>query len=295
MRIPDLMDITSTTIRNVLTRTSGYLAGVASHSLQPYRGCSLGKSLCGVGCYVQHNFHVTRGRPWGGFLEIRENVADSFRENFARESAWARRTCGEFSIFCSSSTEPFPAQERQRGIMRDLLRTMLEHPPDVLILQTHTHHAQVVLAEIVELSRVCRVRLHVSVESDQNRLPGLPPPASTVDERFHCCAVFKAAGIFTVVTVAPLLPIQNPSAFFQRIADVADAVVLDHFIGGDGTSDGSRTRRTPLPAAIEVYSPGSSSLAYLEQMLAEASRWLPGRVGRGADGFAGRWMSGEFV
>jgi hypothetical protein len=52
-----------------------------------------------------------------------------------------------------------------------------------------------------------------------------------------------------VVTVSPLLPIADPERFFARLAGLADAVVIDHFIGGDGTPDGSRTLRTGLPAA----------------------------------------------
>jgi len=42
-------------VGRILTRASGYLRDVCSHSLQPYRGCSFGRSLCGVGCYVRHN------------------------------------------------------------------------------------------------------------------------------------------------------------------------------------------------------------------------------------------------
>src|SRR3954464_12314327 len=96
------------TIQSVLTRASGYLKTVCSHSLQPYRGCPFGASLCGVGCYVRHNVHVTRGRPWGSFLEVRENAAEAYRLGFDRERAWARKTRGSFVIFLSSATEPFP-------------------------------------------------------------------------------------------------------------------------------------------------------------------------------------------
>src|SRR5947209_2718105 len=112
------MEISETTIRNVLTRTTGFLRGVTSHSLQPYRGCTFGKALCGVGCYVQHNQHLLRGRNWGGFLEVRVNAAQSYLENYRRESAWARRSGGKFSIFCSSATDPFLPQEFQFAVTR---------------------------------------------------------------------------------------------------------------------------------------------------------------------------------
>src|SRR5262249_35363975 len=99
------MEAETTRVRSVLTRASGYLRPVCSHSLQPYRGCPLGASLCGVGCYVRHAGHITRGREWGRFLEVRENAADAYREGYDRERAWARANRDGFVIFLSSATE----------------------------------------------------------------------------------------------------------------------------------------------------------------------------------------------
>jgi hypothetical protein len=96
-------------------------------------------------------------------------------------------------------------------------------------------------------------------------------------------------GLRTVVTVSPLLPIENPQAFFSRIAEAADAVVIDHYIEGDGSPDGSRTARTPLPAAIAAVAPNALSLAYRDRMIEVARQFLPGRVGVNIDGFAGRY------
>ncbi len=118
--------------RTILTRTSGYLKTVTSHSLQPYVGCSLGGSLCGVGCYARHNVFLTRGRRWGRFLVGKKNAAEIYRRDVEKEAAWARRCRGEFSVFCSSATEPFPPQERRSGVTRRILNAMLTAPPDVL-------------------------------------------------------------------------------------------------------------------------------------------------------------------
>jgi hypothetical protein len=91
----------------------------------------------------------------------------------------------------------------------------------------------------------------------------------------------------TVVTVSPLLPIDEPDRFFARIAEVAGAVVLDHFLEGDGSADGGRTLRTPLPAAMRAVSAESLTLEYRDRMVEVARRHLPGRVGVNIDGFAG--------
>ena len=283
------MEITKTEIRNVLTRTTGYLTTVTSHSLQPYRGCSFGTSLCGVGCYVRHNVYVTAGRPWGSFLEIRENAADSYRRNVTRERIWARRKRGEMSIFLSSSTEPFLPQERKYGVTRQVLEAMLEEPPDVLVLQSHSHRAADYLDLYQDLHQRCRLRVHLSIETDRDRLGNLPAHGSPLQKRLAAARRLREAGIRTVVTVSPLLPIAEPDSFFAKIGHSADAVVIDHFIGGDGSADGSRTLRTPLPQAMAAVQPDSVSLDYRDRMVEVARRHVAA-VGVGIDGFAGRFQ-----
>src|SRR5262245_27966144 len=135
----DSMTITKAKIKSILTRTSGFLATVTSHSLQPYRGCTYANALCGEYCYVQHNTFVTRGMPWGSFLEVRENAVEAYERQYEAERAWSRRRRGEFGIFLSSSTDPFVPQEDRFGITRGVLEAMVLRPPDLLILQTHTH------------------------------------------------------------------------------------------------------------------------------------------------------------
>lgn len=291
-----MLEVTETTIQNILTRTSGFLRTVTSHSLQPYCGCSYGNSLCGVGCYVQHNGRLLRGRRWGSFLEARMNAAESYLANYDAESRWARNQPktegrdGLFSIFCSSSTDPFVPQERRFHITRSILTAMYRRPPDRLILQTHSHFVTDEIDLCRELAAKCDLRIHVSIETDCEQIDGLPPPASSIEKRFDACARLKAAGLRTLVTVAPLLPIAAPDRFFARIAEVADAVVLDHFIGGDGSPDGSRTSRTPLPVAMRQIEPVSLELVYRDRMAAFARKHLPGRVGINIDGFAGRFL-----
>ena len=284
------MKVTSALIGNILTRTTGYLETVSSHSAQPYRGCSLGRSLCGVGCYVRHNHYLTRGEEWGTFLEARENAGESYLENCRVESRWARKHRGSFSIFLSSSTEPFVPQESRCGVTRALLSAMGEAPPDVLIVQTHSHLVLDHLGQLQALGERCALRVQVSIETDREELPGLPASFSSIDSRFEAARRLREAGIETVVTVSPLLPIRDAEVFFERIAECADAVVLDHFIGGDGSPSGSRTRRTPLPAKMESLQPGSTELSYRDRMVELARRRLPGRVGVGIDGFAGRYL-----
>lgn len=282
-------DVTETEVRAILTRTGGYLTGVASHSLQPYRGCSFGRSLCGVGCYVQHNINVTKRRPWGSFLEVRRNAADAYMAQVHRERAWARRRWGRFGIFLSSATDPFLPQETKHQVTRRVLEAMRDEPPDLLILQTHTDRVLESLEPIVALSNRCELRVHLSIETDQDQLPGSPRAASTVEGRLAAAATIRAAGVRTVITVAPLLPIIDPVSFFRLVSEAADAVVIDHYIEGDGSVHGSRTQRTALPFLMERSLTGSTDLAYRDEIVSIARSVMPGRVGVGARGFAGQY------
>ncbi len=80
------------------------------------------------------------------------------------------------------------------------------------------------------LASRCKLRFHVSIETDRDSMPGLPPHASPVERRLEACGQLRQAGQFTVVTVSPLLPIDDADRFFGQIAGVADAVVVNHFI-----------------------------------------------------------------
>lgn len=283
------LDLQERPVKQILTRSSGYLLAVSSHSLQPYRGCTFGGSLCGVGCYVQHNPFVTQGRKWGTFLEVRSNAADSYERHYEKEKRWTERQGIPFVIFCSSSTDPFLPQETRFGITRAVLERMLEFPPEGLILQTHSTAVVDQTTLLQELATRTQLRIHLSIEGDRDRLLGLPPPAASVEARFKACQNLRQAGLRVVVTAAPLHPLQDPEAFFTRISEVADAVVIDHFIEGDGSSDGSRTLRTPLAAAMHEVDPNCLTLAYRDRMVEVARRVMPGRVGVGQAGFAGEF------
>lgn len=285
------MLVTEAEVRGILTRATGFLKTVCSHSLQPYRGCTFGRSLCGVGCYVRHNRWLTRGAPWGSFLEARTNAPALYRAQYPVERRWGRRSRGAFAIFLSSSTDPFVPQEARFRITAQVLEEMLRFPPDELIVQTHSPRVTDYLDLYRDLALRCRLRFHLSIETDRDRLPGLPPPPSPVEHRFEAAARLRGAGHRVVITVAPLLPIAAPRCFFERIAAVADAVVIDHFIEGDGSPAGARTRATPLPRAMAALDPQSVDLTYRERMVALAQEVMPGRVGVNIDGFAGRFLA----
>lgn len=166
---------------------------------------------------------------------------------------------------------------------------MLSDPPDLLIVQTHSHLVANYQEILHRLASRTSVRIHISIESDRDRLPGLPPPASSVARRMLAARTLRESGLFTVITVSPLLPIERPEIFFQQCGEASNALVLDHFVGGDGSAQGRRTRQTALPVAMEACHPGSSSQEYLHEVVTLARLHYPGPIGLSREGFAGRY------
>lgn len=274
--------------KSILTRTSGYLKTVSSHSLNPYVGCGFGRSACGGACYVRFNQWIMRGREWGRFVDIKINAAEVYSQTVEKEKKWARKTGGCFSIFFSSSTDPWQPVERKVRLTRQLLTAMQVVPPDCLILQTHSTTILDDLGIIQSLSEICDLRVHVSIEGDLDHLPGLPLPPCSLEERMEVLKKFTDRGMQTVACLSPLYPMKAPDIFFSRLAKMGvSAVVIDHFIQGDGTGDGSRTLKTKLPQAMAEVDPRSLDLSYRDRVARIAGKYLP--VGISASGFAGHY------
>ncbi|MHC4937573.1 MAG: radical SAM protein [Planctomycetota bacterium] len=258
----------------ILTRTGGFLAGF-SHSLNPYRGCSYGKSLCGSYCYAPA---VVFKKQWGGPAEPKQGAADAYRKEIKRER-------GPVRIFMSSVTDPYVPQEKRLRITRGLLEAMVDEPPDFLALQTHTPHP---LRDLDLLKRLsCAVQ--ITVETDREEIPGLPPHAYSPAVRLDALRSIKREGIEAVGVVAPLLPLGDAEAFARALDDCCTRVILDHFLLGDGSKGGSRTKRRGMPAILEREGLGEwNELGPFEEFAALCRSILgPARVGISRAGFCG--------
>ena len=227
--------------KTILNRTGGFLHSF-THTLNPYRGCSYGKSLCGVACYAPEVLFDSRA--WGTFLMGKRNAAELYPRDLAR----ARRR-GAVKIFMSSVTDPYVPQEKSARITRAVLEAMADDPPDKLILQTHTPHP---LRDIDLLKRIpCSVQ--ITVETDQDRLPGFPPHAYPPRERLDALCALKAEGFDAVGVVAPLLPLADREQFARDLDEACTRIIVDHYLVGDGSRDGARTKRRGLPQKLPVY------------------------------------------
>jgi len=287
------MQVREISVRSILTRTGGFLRAGYSHSINPYRGCAYGGALCGLACYAQHSVWITQGRPWGTFLDVKVNAAEAYRTQISRERRWAASR-GGLRIYMSSVTDPYVPQERRYRITRSLLEAMSADPPDRLVLQTHTPHPLWDLELLVEMrARVPDLSVNISIETDRESLgDGFPAQSSTVADRIAALASLRRAGIHCAAVIAPMLPIEDPREFARRLGDACDRVVLDHYLLGDGSPGGLRTRRTRFPERLcEAGWREWTTVEHFEKVYGIFEEVLgAGRVGKSRYGFnaAGR-------
>lgn len=271
--------------RSILTPTSGYLAPGFTHTINAYQGCAFAGSLCGTFCYAQHNYWITRGREWG-LYGAKRNARAAYRRDHDRIKRPARSEPGRIVIYMSSSTDPYLPQESRLGLTRSILEEMIERPPDALVIQTHHVRIERDADLIADLSAKTLVWASITVETDIERLPGFPPHACSPARRIETLGRLRERGILTQAAVSPLLPLADAHGFGRRLDAACDRVILDHYLIGDGSPGGARTRRTSLAerlvkAGYERWT-GLDSLWETRDILTGilgASRVLVGREG----------------
>jgi DNA repair photolyase len=236
--------------KTILTLTGGFLAQGFTHTINPYQGCGFAGALCGTFCYAQHQYWITKGRPWG-LYGAKQNIRKAYKHGYDQLKRPKRGDLRPLRIFMASSTDPYVPQERQLGLTRAILEEMQIRPPDVLVLQTHTTLISRDLDLIQSLAKRCELWVSITVETDMDPVPGFPPHASRPAKRLETLKCFREAGVPTQAAISPLLPLANPQSFAEALDKACQRVILDHYLLGDGTH-GARTRRTDFLQRLEA-------------------------------------------
>jgi len=254
------MQVKDIPCRTILNPTGGFLGKGFTHTINLYRGCALGNTLCGMYCYAQWIPYHLQGREWSSFLDIKEGVNKAYRHQYDRMKNPKSGETRPLNIFMSSVTEPYPPQERASRRTRRLLKEMVDRPPDLLVIQTHTPLILDDLHILKKLNALCTLRIHITVETDQHKLPKpFPRHAYTPKARIRALQILQYKGLHTVATVSPLLPLNNPWQFATDLEESCERVILDHYLLGDGSQGGQRTKRTLLPQLLKEIGLGTWS------------------------------------
>jgi DNA repair photolyase len=235
---------------SILTPTSGFLKTGYTHTINAYQGCAFARSLCGTYCYAQHNRWITKGRAWG-LYGAKRDIREAYCRDYDRIKHPRRGGPHPLKIYMSSSTDPYLPQEKRLRLTWSILDEMRERPADVLVVQSHHTLVERDIDLLADLSRRCELWISLTVETDMDPVPGFPPHASPPARRLETLQRFRARGILTQATVSPLLPLANPKAFAYQLDQACDRVILDHYLIGDGSPHGWRTKKTSFANQLE--------------------------------------------
>ena len=272
--------------KTILTeQKTGFLEQGYTHTLNPYSGCSFAGTLCGAYCYAQHNtFAPNRNKRKWRFYGAKKNAVSAYIEQY--QSLKSPTKNKPLKIYMASATDPYVPQEKTTQITRGLLTTMLDYPPDLLVLQTRNPLVLRDMDIIKPLAEKTTVWLSITVETDKEQIEGLPRHSFPPKQRLETAHTFKEQGVPVQITVSPLMPLDNLEQFTQDVGNSSHRVILDHYLLGDG-SHGLRTKRTNIPSILAQHGYEKwlhldtfyEVETYMKRILGEE------RVGRSKEGF----------
>ncbi len=181
-------------------------------TINPYRGCEFGCKYC----YARYTHE---------FMELRES--DEFeRKIFAKqfdEAKFSRELrslpAGE-SIALGTATDPYQPAERRYGITRAMLETFARMAGLRLGITTKSDLIARDIDILLEVARRHYLTIAVTVTTVDARLARLlEPMAPRPDLRLAAVRELSRAGLRTMVSCSPLLPLINDSeAALDRLA-----------------------------------------------------------------------------
>jgi DNA repair photolyase len=220
-----------------LTPTGGFLRGFA-FTLNPYIGCAFGAAGGCPFCYVRALpvAHAADG-PWGNWVVAKTNLPVLLERELRKlESAGKLR---DATIFMSSATDPYQGYERTLRLTRRALELFVRLRPRRILLQTRSPLIERDRELLGELGANLVVSLTIETDDETVRR-ALTPTSAAIARRFATVRRLRAAGIFTQIAIAPMMP-NHAERFAALVAEAADRVIVDTYFAGDG-AHGRRSR-----------------------------------------------------
>src|SRR5438876_3945252 len=219
--------------RSIFSEATGFIRrGGFDWTCNPYIGCSFGCSYC----YAMFLPQNRRPREdWGKWFQAKANAVELARKQ-------APKTAGQ-AVYCSSVTDPYLPAERSLELTRGILEVLLPHQPRLLV-QTR---GPLVVRDLDLLGQFRSVRVNMSIPTDSETVrQAFEPKAPPLERRWEALARVKAAGLPVGICVTPMLPLEEPEAFVERlVAFDPDVLVVQDFHdshGGFGADTGRTAR-----------------------------------------------------
>jgi DNA repair photolyase len=196
---------------SILTEAKGFMAGY-DYTLNPYSGCAFGCTYCYAAFFSRS---VEKMDNWGYWVEVKENALTLLKKQ--------RGKLKDKVLYMSSVTDPYQPIERKLGLTRSLLKELLNH--DVrLVIQTRS---PLITNDTDILKQFKRLQVNMTVTTDSEKVrKAFEPLCPSNQLRLDAIKKVVDAGILGCITMTPLLPLENPIAFIQKLKETG----CKHFI-----------------------------------------------------------------
>lgn len=197
--------------KSILTRASGFMADY-DFTLNPYAGCSFGCTYCYAAFFSRD---PALRDSWGAWVQAKTNALEVL--------ARMRTDLRGKSVYMSSVTDPYQPIERRLELVRDLLPPLAERGVR-LVVQTR---GPLVVRDIELFRAFDAVRVNMTITTDSDEVQrAFEPHCATNKRRLAAIGEVQRSGIPTSITMTPLLPIDDPTAFAEQLR----ATGVEHFV-----------------------------------------------------------------
>ena len=252
--------------REILTRATGFMSEY-DFTLNPYSGCSFGCNYCYAAFFIRDE---TAQNNWGHWVRVKKNAVELLRKR--SKSLQGQR------IYMSSVTDPYQPIERQLELVRELLEILVDHQPR-LVVQTRS---PMVVRDIDLFSSFDHVQVNMTVTTDSESVrKAFEPLCPSNEQRLEAIAKVHAAGVPSMITMTPLLPVDDPTVFSERLLRTGvERFVVQNF----HSTSGKFVRGTRKEAEVVIDEMNWSSERYRQAV--EVMRELLPVLSEGKEGFS---------
>jgi DNA repair photolyase len=218
----------------VLTPASGFIRAY-KFTLNPYNGCGFACDYCYARFFAPS---PALRDSWGEWVRVKQNAAETIRAAADARDPRRRLNPGD-TIFMSSVTDPYQPIEARLALTRAIVEALIPYQPR-LTVQTRS---PIVRRDIGLLEQFEAIRVNFSVPTDSEAVRlRYEPHAPSIKERLTAARALKEAGIPIGISISPMLPMEDPAAFGQRIAELQAAEYLATGFHRPGPQFAARTR-----------------------------------------------------
>ena len=272
--------VTYASAQQLLNPATGFL-NAYDFSLNPYAGCSFGCTYCYAAFFSPTK--ETRD-TWGDWVTVKQNAVELL----------TRRKTGSLDgkrIYMSSVTDPYQPIERKIRLTRGILEVLAERHKPMLVVQTRSPDVvrDCDLFKAIE-ERGGRVQVNMTATTDDEEVrKTFEPWCPDNSVRLRAIAEVQAAGVEACITMTPLLLVNTPYTFVERLLEtgVKRFIVQPfHFKRGKfvaSTREGAiRLMAKKLGCSIDAFM--DRYMEHYEACLQVLDERLP-ELGQGKEGF----------